>query len=94
MMEPWQKTVAEYDRKAHRQNGMIVVTFTGSFRAMDAQLPAERTKAYTIKDTHYGALDLCIANMEMLRSKAVALDDRIELRKRQSPHERRYMYDE
>ncbi len=94
-MEPWQEIVAEYDHRAHRKNGLLTVTFTGSFRAMDSEVAANRFLHYglAIDGTHFEAIDKAVAVLDLLRSKAVDLDDRIELRRRQSPKERRYLYD-
>ncbi len=93
-MEPWQDIAADYDRKAHRKNGHLIVTFTGSFRAMDSKVAALRGVHFDLTDgTHFDAIDRAVATLDLLRSKAVDLDNSIELRKSQRPHERRYLYD-
>ncbi len=93
-MEPWQDIVAEYDRKAHRKTGILTVTFTGSFRAMDSKVAALRSFQFDLTDgSHFEAIDRTVAALDLLRRKAVELDERIELRKSQKPHERRYLYD-
>ncbi len=93
-MEKWQQIVREYDRKAHRKNGIITVTFTGSFRAIDTRMTANRVTQYAIAETHEYALDRLIRDLIELRHEAFLLDHRIELRKTKRPHERRYMYDQ
>lgn len=94
-MEPWQEIVAEYDRKAHRRNGLLTVTFVGSFRAMDSKVAANRVLHYglQLEGTHFKAIDKAVAALDLLRRKATDLDHRIELRRQQLPHERRYLYD-
>ena len=94
MKQPWQVTVAEYDRRSHRQNGLILLTFTGSFRAMNARVPAERLVQYSVMGSHLETLIMAEQTLHSLRPNAQALDERIERRRQQKPHERRYLYDE
>ncbi len=93
-MEPWQDLVAQYDRKAHRANGLILLTFTGSFRAMNARVPAERLVQFSVMGSHLETLIMAETTLHALRPNAQALDERIERRRQQRPHERRYLYDE
>ena len=92
-MEEWQEVVKEYDRKAHRKNGLITVTFTGSFRAIDTRMTANRVVQYAVGEQHEYALNRVIRDLEDLREETFLLDRRIELRKTQTPHERSYLYD-
>ncbi len=99
-MEPWQDLAAQYDRKAHRKSGIIILTFIGSFRAMNDRIPAERTvqfemaKAQDGKGTHLETLVMAEQTLHTLLPKAHALDERIAIRRQQRPYERRYLYDE
>ncbi len=105
-MEPWQVLAAQYDRKAHRKNGIIILTFVGSFRAMNARVATERTVQFAVssirsKDrgtsvigSHLETMVMAEQTLHSLLPKARALDERIEFRKHQKPHERRYLYDE
>ena len=92
-MEEWQEVVKEYDRKAHRKNGLITVTFTGSFRAIDTRMTADRVTQYTVGEHHKHALERLIMDLVDLRKETFLLDGRIALRKTQTPHERSYLYD-
>ena len=89
----WQRIAAQYDRKAHRKNGLILLTFTGSFRAMNARIPAERIVQYSVMGSHLETLIMAETTLHALRPKAKALDERIAIRRQQRPHERRYLYD-
>ena len=102
-MEPWQDTVAQYDRKAHRGNGIIIMTFIGSFRAMNARIAAERTIQFSVGqahqdqelnmiDSHFETLVMAEQTLHSLLPKARALDERIAIRRQQKPHERKYLY--
>ncbi len=101
-MESWQGLVAQYDRKAHRKSGIIILTFIGSFRAMNDRIPAERTIQFEVakvKDgwgggTHLETLTMAQQTLHALLPKAHALDERIAIRRQQRPYERRYLYDE
>ena len=91
-MEPWQDVVAQYDRKAYRKNGLILLTFTGSFRAMNSKIPAERLIQFEVIGSHLETLTMAEATLHGLRSSAQSLEERIELRKDQRPYQQKYLY--
>ena len=105
-MEPWQNIVAEYDRKAHRNTGIIILTFIGSFRAMNSRVPAERVIQFSVAQkgsqdrevavagSHLETMVMAEQTLHHLLPNARALDERIMKRRQQRPHERRYLYDD
>ena len=92
----WQELVATYDRKAHRKNGWISISFTGSFRAINDARVARRLVEYMVtpKVGHADVIQEVIDFLISIRDEAQDLDERIELRRNQQPHERQYLYDD
>lgn len=90
----WKETVNEYDRKAHKKNAFMTVTFVGGFRALDDERVAGRVLNYEVlsTETYTEVLDQVISDLQDLRKKARDLDKRIERRKKQKPHEREFLY--
>lgn len=90
----WQETVNNYDRKAHRKNAYITVTFIGGFRAMDDEGAAGRVLHYKLEpdEAYAELLATVISDLQELMPKAEDLDERIDRRSKQRPIEREYLY--
>lgn len=92
----WEELVANYDRKAHRKNGWLSLSLTGSFRAIDDRRVARRLVEFKVtKDsTHLEVIQELIDFLESIKEGAIDLDRRIAERQAQLPHERKYLYDD